>query len=85
VAVDAKTLRGRGHHNAAPVHLPAVREHTTRRVLGQAEVDHTTEIARFRPLLDGLDLTDTVITADALHTQREQADWLVTAKHAASC
>jgi hypothetical protein len=47
-------------------------------------MDHTTnEIARFRPLLDRLDLTDTVVTADALHTQREHAEWLVTAKHAA--
>ena len=43
----------------------------------------TNEIARFRPLLDRLDLADTVVTADALHTQREHADWLVTAKHAA--
>jgi hypothetical protein len=84
VAVDGKTLRGSGHHNAAQVHLLAVMEHTTRSVLGQADVDHTTnEIARFRPLLDGLDLAQTVVTADALHTQREHADWLVTAKHAA--
>jgi predicted transposase YbfD/YdcC len=84
VAVDGKTLRGSGHHNAAQVHLLAVMEHTTRRVLGQADVDHTTnEIARFRPLLDGLDLAEAVVTADALHTQREHADWLVTAKHAA--
>jgi predicted transposase YbfD/YdcC len=30
-----------------------------------------------------LDLADTVVTADVLHTQREHADWLVTAKHAA--
>jgi hypothetical protein len=30
-----------------------------------------------------VDLTDTVLTADALHTQREHADWLVTHKHAA--
>jgi predicted transposase YbfD/YdcC len=59
-------------------------DHTTRAVLAQTDVDHTTgEIARFRPLLNGLDLTDTVVTADALHTQREHADWLVTAKHAA--
>jgi predicted transposase YbfD/YdcC len=47
-------------------------------------VDGTTnEITRFRPLLDRLDLTDTVVTADALHTQREHAGWLVTVKHAA--
>jgi predicted transposase YbfD/YdcC len=84
VAVDGKTLRGSGHHNAAPVHLLAVMEHTTRRVLGQADVDDTTnEITQFQPLLDGLDLAEAVITADALHTQREHADWLVTQKHAA--
>jgi predicted transposase YbfD/YdcC len=67
-----------------PVHLLAVMDHTTRTILAQTDVDHTTgEIARFRPLLDQLDLTNTVITADALHTHREHADWLVTHKHAA--
>jgi len=84
VAVDGKTLRGSGHHRAAQVHLLAAMDHTSRGVLGQADVDATTnETARFRPLLDRLDLADTVVTADALHTQREHADWLVTAKHAA--
>jgi predicted transposase YbfD/YdcC len=84
VAVDGKTLRGSGHHGGAQVHLLAVMDHTSRSVLGQADVDHTTnEIARFRPLLDRLDLADTVVTADALHTQREHADWLVTQMHAA--
>jgi hypothetical protein len=29
-----------------------------------------------------LDLADTVVTADALHTQREHADWLVSVRHA---
>jgi len=58
--------------------------HTTLGVLAQTAVDgKTNEITRFRPLLDRLDLADTVVTADALHTQREHADWLVTAKHAA--
>jgi predicted transposase YbfD/YdcC len=84
VVVDGKTLRGSGHHGAAQVHLLAVMDHTSRGVLGQADVDHATnEIARFRPLLDRLDLADTVVTPDALHTQREHADWLVTQKHAA--
>jgi len=69
VAVDGKTLRGSGHHPSPPVHLPAVMDHTTGAVLAQADVEATTnEIARFRPLLDGLDLADTVVTADALHT-----------------
>jgi predicted transposase YbfD/YdcC len=84
VAVDGKTLRGSGHHSSPQVHLLAAMDHTSRAVLAQTDVDHTTnEIARFQPLLDRLDLTDTVVTADALHTQREHADWLVTQKHAA--
>jgi predicted transposase YbfD/YdcC len=84
VAVDGKTLRGSGHDGAVPVHLLAVMDHTSRGVLGQTQVDATTnEITQFRPLLEGLDLAATVITADALHTQREHADWLVTHKHAA--
>ncbi|MFV2103453.1 ISAs1 family transposase [Micromonospora sp. LOL_024] len=42
----------------------------------------TNEISRFQPLLDGLDLARTVITADALHTQREHARWPVEDQHA---
>jgi predicted transposase YbfD/YdcC len=84
VAVDGKTLRSSGHHSNPQVHLLAAMDHTSRAVLGQADIDHTTnEIARFRPLLEGLDLAGRVVTADALHTQREHADWLVTTKHAA--
>jgi predicted transposase YbfD/YdcC len=84
VAVDGKTLRGSSHHHAAPVHLLAAMDHTTAAVLAQTDVEATTnEIARFRPLLAPLDLSEAVITADALHTQREHADWLVGVKHAA--
>jgi predicted transposase YbfD/YdcC len=84
VAVDGKTLRGSGDHRRSPVHLLAAMDHTTGAVLGQTDVDDTTnEIARFRPLLDGLDLAGRVVSADALHTQREHADWLVAGKQAA--
>jgi predicted transposase YbfD/YdcC len=84
VAVDGKTLRGSGHHGQAQVHLLAVMDHASGMVLGQTDVQATTnEIARFQPLLDHLDLAGQVVTADALHTQREHADWLVTHKHAA--
>jgi predicted transposase YbfD/YdcC len=84
VAVDGKTLRGSGHHGHGQVHLLAAMDHTTRGVLAQADVDgKTNEITRFRPLLDRLDVSDTVVTADAIHTQREHADWLVAHKHAA--
>ena len=84
VAVDGKTLRGSGHHPLPQVHLLAAMDHTTRAVLTQTDVDtKTNEITGFQPLLDGLDLAGRVITADAMHTQREHADWLVTQKHAA--
>jgi predicted transposase YbfD/YdcC len=42
----------------------------------------TNEITRFAPLLEPLDLAGCVITADALHTQREHAEFLVTGKGA---
>jgi predicted transposase YbfD/YdcC len=66
------------------VHLLAVMDHTTRAVVGQTDVDTTSnEITQFRPLADRLDLAATVVTADAMHTQREHSDWLVTHKLAA--
>jgi predicted transposase YbfD/YdcC len=52
-------------------------------VLAQLAVDGTTnEISRFQPLLDGLDLAEVVVTADAMHTQREAAEFLVMGKQA---
>jgi hypothetical protein len=42
------------------VHLLAAMDHTSHAVLGQADVDATTnEVTRFRPLLDRLDLAET--------------------------
>jgi len=83
VAVDGKTLCGSGPAGAQ-VHLLAVADHTSRAVLGQVQVDgKSNEITAFRPLLGPLDLTRHVVTADAMHTQREHVDFLVTVKHAA--
>jgi predicted transposase YbfD/YdcC len=97
LAVDGKTLRGSRHtdsHGALVPgrHLLAVIDQHTRVVLGQVKVEgKTNEITAFTPLLDTLtsiDLTDVVITADALHTQRDHIDelhqrgmhWVLTAK-----
>jgi predicted transposase YbfD/YdcC len=96
LAVDGKTVRGSrstGPDGEQPArHLLAVIDQHTRVVLGQVSVDgKTSEISRFTPLLDtltALDLTDVVITADALHTQREHvetlaargAHWVLTVK-----
>jgi predicted transposase YbfD/YdcC len=66
------------------MHLLAAMDHATGGILAQTKVDGTTnEITRFQPLLKRLDLAGRVSTADALHTQREHAEWLVTHKHAA--
>jgi hypothetical protein len=100
LAVDGKTVRGSrstGADGEQPArHLLAVIDQHTRVVLGQVGIDtkvegKTSEISRFAPLLDtltALDLTDVVITADALHTQREHvetlaargAHWVLTVK-----
>jgi predicted transposase YbfD/YdcC len=52
-------------------------------VFAQAAVDgKSNEITAFAPPLEPLDLTGTVITADAMRTQREQARFLVSDKKA---
>jgi hypothetical protein len=95
-AVDGKTLRGSRHTTGggevAGRHLLAVIDQDTRVVLAQVAVaDKSNEITAFTPLLDGLtgiDLAGAVITADALHTQRDHvaylaergAHWVLTVK-----
>jgi predicted transposase YbfD/YdcC len=97
LAIDGKALRGSRHTNTAGEaepgrHLLAVIDQHTRVVLGQVQVEgKTNEITRFKPLLDTLssiDLHGVVITADALHTQRDHleelhrrgAHWVLTVK-----
>jgi len=85
LAVDGKALRGTRHASGGgqAVHLLAVADQQASAVLAQAAVDgKTNEITAFAPLLEPLDLAGAVITADALHTQREHAQFLVSDKHA---
>ncbi|HTJ39006.1 MAG TPA: ISAs1 family transposase [Dactylosporangium sp.] len=83
VAVDGKTVRGSGPAGAQ-VHLLAVMDHHSHTVINQIDVaGKPNEINRFQPLLHDVDLTRTVVTSDAMHTQREHVGWLVTVKHAA--
>jgi predicted transposase YbfD/YdcC len=77
VAVDGKTLRGSAR-DGHQVHLLAALDHHDGAVLAQREVPAATnEIAEFQPLLAGLDLAGMVVTADAMHTQRDHASFLV--------
>jgi predicted transposase YbfD/YdcC len=79
VAVDGKTLRGSASDTTEARHLLAAIDHSAGAVLGQVDVEaKTNEIPMFRKLMDRIaDLTDTVVTADALHAQRGHADYLV--------
>ncbi|MEU7890844.1 ISAs1 family transposase [Microbispora bryophytorum] len=82
-AVDGKSLRGARWGGGEAVHLLSAVDHATGAVVAQTDVDgKTNEITRFRPLLNGVNLTGCVITADALHTQRDHAEFLVGEKNA---
>jgi predicted transposase YbfD/YdcC len=82
IAVDGKTVRGAVDAQGNQVHLLAAATHQGSLVLGQVEVGaKTNEIPMFAPLLEtlaatGIDLATTVITADALHSQRSHAHYL---------
>jgi Transposase DDE domain len=58
--------------------LLAAMDHAPRAVLAQCQVNGTPgEVPGFQPLLTGLDLTGTVVTADALHTHGDAAEFLI--------
>jgi predicted transposase YbfD/YdcC len=77
IAVDGKTLRG-STRDGHQVHLLAALDHHDGAVLAQRQVDGAPgEVPAFQPLLAGLDLAGAVVTADALHTQRDHAAFLV--------
>jgi predicted transposase YbfD/YdcC len=77
VAVDGKTLRGSRHGGEDGRHLLAAFDHAHGVVLGQLEVGaKTSEIPLFTALLDRIEITGAVISAGALHAQREHARYL---------
>jgi predicted transposase YbfD/YdcC len=76
IAVDGKTLRGSRTPDRPAVTLIAAMTHSGQ-VLTQRQVDgKSNEIPAFAPLLDGINLTGAVVTADALHTQHDHAAYL---------
>jgi predicted transposase YbfD/YdcC len=78
LAVDGKTVRGARAADGSAPHLLACLDHGTGVVLAQAAVDSkTNEITMFTAVLDQAgELSGVLVTADALHAQREHADWL---------
>lgn len=83
LALDGKSLRGAVQDDSRCVHLFAAMVHDDAAVVAQREVDHkTNEITAVRPLLEGIDLSGAVVTADAMHAQRDHATFIVTEKGA---
>lgn len=76
VAIDGKTLR-RSYDRAesrSPLHLVSAWAAEQRLVLGQMVVEgKSNEITAVPKLLEMLDLKGTVVTADAMHCQRQVA------------
>ena len=72
-----ETMRGaRTGKDPAP-HLLAALDQATGTVLAQARVaDKSNEIPALRELLKPLDLDGVVVSADAMHTQTDTAEWI---------
>lgn len=83
IAIDGKTLRGSGDGDRKPRHLVGAITHESGLVVAQEEVsEKSNEITAAKPLLENLDLEGRTVTADAMHTQRDLARFLVEEKGA---
>lgn len=83
IAMDGKTLRGSGDGEESPKHLLSAVVHKEGIVIAQKDVsEKTNEITRVKPLFKGLDIERSVVTGDALLTQREIARHIVEEKKA---
>lgn len=90
IALDGKTLRGSRTPDRPARHVLAAADQSTGVVLASTDVEaKTNEITRFDTLLDQIsDLRGVVVTADALHCQRDHvayltgrgAHWILTVK-----
>lgn len=80
MAVDGKAARGSRHGELPAAHLLAAMTGDGRTVTQLRVPDKTNEISCFVALLAPFDLSGVTVTADALHTQRAHARFLVEKK-----
>jgi predicted transposase YbfD/YdcC len=72
IAIDGKWLRGVGD---GPVKLFSALQHGDGVLIAQTRIpDDTNETTQVKALLDAIDLTGAVVTADAAHASRETAE-----------
>lgn len=83
IALDGKAMRGSLRADGRAVHLFSAMVHGAGIVIGQEEVDEkSNEITALQPLLEPLDIEGALVTADALHCQRDHAEFIVENKKA---
>jgi predicted transposase YbfD/YdcC len=74
VSFDGKVMRGAAQAGTPQPHLVAAVDQDSGTVLAQRAVDaKSNEITALQAVLDTLEVTGKIVTADALHTQREHA------------
>lgn len=82
-ALDGKRLAGARRPDGSRVMLLSMVDHQSGITAAQREIpSKTSELPEARTLLAGVDVTDAVLTLDALHTQRATATAIVTDHHA---
>ncbi len=83
LAVDGKTLRGARRPDGSQVHLLSAFLHQQGATIAQIEVGaKTNEIPEIKRLLGPLNIEGVTVTADAMHTQRKTARFIVEEKKA---
>lgn len=83
ISIDGKTVRGSADGEAPAAHLLSACTHQEGVVLAQQRVsEKTNEIPCVKPLLKDLDIEGSVVTADAMHTQKDTARFIVEEKKA---
>jgi len=82
VNIDGKTLRGSRKGDCPPLHLVSAWASKNRMVLGQVAADSkSNEITAIPNLLDVLDLRGSIITIDAIGTQKDIAAKIAKENH----
>lgn len=91
IAIDGKTVRGSkdSFHEKSPIHIVSAWSNGNQLVLGQCKVDDkSNEITAIPELLEMLDIKGSIVTIDAMGTQRNiaatiidnQADYILALK-----
>ncbi|MEV6814097.1 ISAs1 family transposase [Micromonospora sp. NPDC051296] len=78
LAIDGKIVRNSGGGSGLDVQLFSAMRHDRAVVIAQVQVPaDTTEVTQIKALLDPIDITAMVVTADAAHPNRDTASYLL--------